>query len=137
MGRLYGGCGGFVGEVFGIASTPLPCLTAADGTFVLTVPGYSEEASGAGLQTNLLALKPGYSAGRAKLEPALGAGPVIIALPRGMTVKGRVTGPDGTPLGDVGISVAESGPFFSFQSLASLADQDVATWATTNAEGRF
>ena len=138
MGTLYGDFAAFAGEEFGIASSESASLTAADGTFVLTVPPYvAGSFVVGGLQTSVLVLKQGYAAGRAKIEPASGAGAVVITLPRGMRVKGRVTGPDGTPLGDVGISVAESGPFFSFQSLASLADPDVATWATTNPDGSF
>ena len=133
MGTFYGGPDMFADQETGPSE---PNVTAADGSFTLILPGYAEEASSTGLPPIVVAIKPGHAAGRAKLSPAAG-GPVVITLPKGVTVKGRVTAPDGTPLGGVGISVAEAGPFLSFQSLASLADQDSPVWATTDADGRY
>ena len=78
-----------------------------------------------------------YAAGRAPL-PAAPDAPVSITLPRGLTVKGRVTAADGTPLGDVGVSVAESGPMLTFHSFGHVADMSGAgSWARTDADGRY
>jgi len=71
MGTLYGDFAIFAGQEFGIPSAESPSLTAADGTFVLTVPPYAEEASSSmSLPPSVLVLKHGYAAGHAKLEPA-------------------------------------------------------------------
>jgi hypothetical protein len=139
MGTLYGDDDESAGMMTHMAGSPEPpSLTAADGSFTLALPAYSEQASSSsGVQGSVLALKRGYAAGRVKLPPPSAAAPVVITLPKGMTVGGRVTAADGTPLGEAAISVAEAGPFFSLRALASEAGRDVATWVRTDAGGRF
>jgi Carboxypeptidase regulatory-like domain len=134
MGTLYAGIDLFADMEAGPSE---PGLTAADGSFSLDVPAYARETSLMSMQPALIALKKGYAVGRAKLAASGTAGAVVITLPRGLAVKGRVTSTDGRPLGDVAISVAEAGPILSFQSLASLRDKDAAAWARTDADGRF
>jgi large repetitive protein len=110
--------------------------SAADGTFALTVPEGVATGSGAS-RTWLVALKPGHAAGTAVLPPTPAVRPVVITLPKGVTLSGRVRSEEGTPLGGVGIALAEVAPLRSVLAAPTPTGQSVPEWSRSDAEGRF
>lgn len=109
----------------GRATMALPQMrdfSAEDGTFALdnVPPG----------PMFVVASAPGYATARlnATVEEGKTVSDVELRLEAGVRLTGRVTGPDGTPLGDVTVAVETSGEFMSWGP---------ATTAVTDTNGEY
>src|SRR5262249_53022158 len=105
----------------------------------LALPDTGEQASSSSAPSELLAFKKGYAAGHARLSPALASETAVITLPRGVTLRGRVTAADGTPIAGVGIAIMETGLYSSPVEMRSMTTvgRAVGDWATSDPDGRF
>ncbi len=105
-------------------------ISAPDGSFRL----YAVEPKG-----KLTAIKAGFAAGLSDpLTPASARKQVTITLPRGITVKGFVFGPDDKPLSGASVIVMSSASTLGTMPIAaSLASGMLDEWVHTDANGTF
>jgi hypothetical protein len=117
--------------------------TGADGGFTLPLPVIQQEqvVRALGFEQSVVVLKQGFAVGTAPL-PATGApaAPVVVALRRGVELRGRVVAADGAPVPDAGVFLAESGTLASTMvpmHLLLTALEDSQSWVRTDAAGTF
>jgi carboxypeptidase family protein len=109
--------------------------TGPDGSFAVTFPGEVKSPR------CVFVLKEGYAAGRSEAvnldaEPAK---PVVVTLTRGIELRGRVVTPDGTPLSDVAVVLAEDGVLQEEHVPVALVlvSWEGPGWTKTDAAGEF
>ena len=117
--------------------------TGADGGFTLPLPLTRQEQAvkALGYERSVVVLKQGFAVGTAPL-PAAGAPavPLVVALRRGVELRGRVVAGDGTPVADAGVFLAESGTLASTlvrMHVVLEAAQDEHAWVRTDGAGLF
>ena len=117
--------------------------TATDGGFSLPLPVTQQEQAvkALGYERSVVVLKQGFAVGTAAL-PAAGApaAPVVLALRRGVELRGRVVTADGRPVADAGVFLAESGTLASTMvpmHVLLTALDDAHAWVRTDATGSF
>ena len=107
--------------------------TAPDGGFAIAFGGEGTDET----EWTVVALKEGYAMGVVEPVRATNAAPrVVVTLPAGLEMAGRVTDPEGKPIPDVAVVIAESGgaPGTLRAVLAGFADEG---WTRSGADGRF
>lgn len=117
--------------------------TAADGSFTLSIPVEPEpgqDLAAALKDRQLLVLKPGFAAAQAAIEVrGTAPAPLVVTLPQGIELQGRVTGADGSPVAGVAVTAAEDGAMSGVQLptamlLKAMKDDG---WTTSDGAGGF
>ena len=114
--------------------------TNRDGRFTLTVSAEEDGMPGFLKGRPLIVLKPGFAAARLALPPASPRPvPIEVTLTAGVELRGRITTPEGSPVPDASVSLAEEGSVGgslmpTLNLLESLVDQG---WTRSDQDGRF
>jgi hypothetical protein len=112
-------------------SSPM-AWTVGGGRFALSLPATREGNE----DWTVTALKPGYAMGVVEhLREASAVSPVVVDLPVGVEMAGRVMDPDGTPIPEVAVVVAESSGFVPLRY--AVAGRGDVGWTRSGPDGRF
>ena len=113
--------------------------TGPDGAFSVVLPDPEPARQGPFARDRLVVVKDGYAAVQVETS-RMAAGPLLVVLPRGVEMSGRVTTAEGTPVAGVAVSAAEDGTFGGtmIPTYTLLASGEHAEgWTLTDASGRF
>jgi uncharacterized protein (DUF2141 family) len=107
--------------------------TKPDGGFTLALPADEGDET----EWTVTALKMGYALGSVEHVRASSVGSgLVVTLPAGVELAGRVSDPGGTPIPDASIVVAETSQFAGFLP-APTAELGSDAWMRSGPDGRF